>query len=54
MTFRDSENTNTAEATAIWPSAEPARPGRKATVRVLRPKDVIKLPTVEEAVEDER
>jgi RNA polymerase primary sigma factor len=53
MTFRDSENTNTAEATALWASVEPARPGRKATVRVLRPKDV-KLPTGDEAVEDER
>ena len=54
MTFRDAETTNTAEATAIWPSAEPGRPGRKATVRALRPKDVVKLPTADETVEDER
>ena len=53
MTFRDSENTNTAEVTAIWPAAHPARPGRKATVRVLRPKRET-VAAADEAVEDER
>ena len=53
MTFRDSENTNTAEVTAIWPAAQPARPGRKATVRVLRPKGETGA-AADEAVEDER
>jgi RNA polymerase primary sigma factor len=53
MTFRDSENTNTAEVTAIWTAAKPVRQGGRVSVRVLRPKADAPVAT-DDAGEDER
>jgi RNA polymerase primary sigma factor len=52
MTFRDSENANTATLTASWPTEEAARPERAPSIRVLRPKPVA-APLAEDAPEEE-
>jgi RNA polymerase primary sigma factor len=52
MTFRDSENANTATLTASWPTEEAARPKRAPSIRVLRPKPVA-APLAEDAPEEE-